>query len=370
MKLELNRKEFLKSWQLVESFEDTKNPNGVLVRASENGSVILKATDLKMSVSCIAEGVNVLEVGSKVIPASILGTMLRKSASDELLLSVDEAKGFLKSGNNRTRFNVISVENFPKIPESKNAKEMCEISAEILTKMVSEATSAASLPADFPKYMGTCNLRFQDNLVEAASTDGKRLAVSKCECVTQANEELLVLASNLSKVSKLCSSDMVKIFADDATVWFACGYYEFALRRIDSAFPKYEKLINDETKTVLRVSIKELLKVIDRIDIIAGTTPFHLMILQIDPSGELKISAKAPETGIASETLSANVEGEFLQVGFNVKFFVDGLKALGADEALIEFSGDETQTRMKHENFLYMVMPTRLSEQDKIIDEE
>ena len=147
MKLEISRKEFLRSWQLVENFEDVKKPNGIFVAVSENGNVTLKATDFKMSVNCIAEGVNVLEAGQAVLPATVFGSMLRKSASDDLLLSVNSSKGFLKSGSNKTRFTVVPVENFPNLPLITNGKGVCEISSEAFNKLVFEATSAASQPA-------------------------------------------------------------------------------------------------------------------------------------------------------------------------------------------------------------------------------
>ncbi len=60
-------------------------------------------------------------------------------------------------------------------------------------------------------------------------------------------------------------------------------------------------------------------------------------------------------------------------MGFNVAYFMDGLKALGNEQAVIEFSGEEGQTRMKRdgsEDFLYMLMPARLSTQDAITEEE
>ena len=61
-----------------------------------------------------------------------------------------------------------------------------------------------------------------------------------------------------------------------------------------------------------------------------------------------------------------------MKVGYNATFFIDGLKALGDGDIVIEFSSDEGQTRMKRvddSSFLYMLMPTRLSHQD-IADDE
>ncbi|MBQ6418959.1 MAG: hypothetical protein IJJ91_09825 [Synergistaceae bacterium] len=117
----------------------------------------------------------------------------------------------------------------------------------------------------------------------------------------------------------------------------------------------------------------DLNSTLERIDIIAKTTPAHIMAMALNPNGELRITARAPELGTARETLQTTIEGGELQVGFNVAFFMDGLKALGGEQTVIEFSGEEGQTRMKREgsdDFLYMLMPARLSTQDAITEEE
>ena len=89
--------------------------------------------------------------------------------------------------------------------------------------------------------------------------------------------------------------------------------------------------------------------------------------------GRASCRERDPEMGTTSEILEANVEGNYLQVGYNVGYFIDGLKALGGGEAKIEFSGEEGQTRMyrnESNDFLYMLMPARLSSQDKISEDE
>ena len=60
-------------------------------------------------------------------------------------------------------------------------------------------------------------------------------------------------------------------------------------------------------------------------------------------------------------------------MGFNVGFLQDGLRALGSGEIRLDFNGGEGQTRLLREDskdFLYMLMPTRLSPQDLLEDEE
>jgi DNA polymerase-3 subunit beta len=82
---------------------------------------------------------------------------------------------------------------------------------------------------------------------------------------------------------------------------------------------------------------------------------------------------KAPETGAVEEILEGKIEGEPLTVAFNVGFLLDGLKALYGDRAFVSFNGPEgqmTMLRPGETDFLYMVMPIKLTENDLSFEEK
>ena len=381
MKLEIERQDFLKAWQNAEKLTASKSASesakGVLITASEDSTVTLEATDLSTSIRCRAKGANVVEPGKAVIPAAIFGGMIRKLDTEEFMLEVNTTRGFLNAGRNKMRFAVMSSETFPNIPESSSAEVICEIAAPVLAKIITEGSSAASQPQDFPKYLGTCLLRASEGQLTAVSTDGKRLALSKAACMVSKDDDLLLPANALKDLAKNIASlgedSMVRLLADGSMAWFGLEASEYSLRRIDSSFPKFERILNDEQYTTLRINAGDLMPVLERIDIIAKTTTAHIMSISMNPGGDMRITARAPELGTASETLQPEITGEYLQLGFNVSYFMDGLKALGSEQAVIEFSGEEGQTRMKRDgsdDFLYMLMPARLSTQDAMTDEE
>ena len=381
MKLEIERQDFLKAWQNTEKLANSKSTKesagGVLITASEDNTVMLEATDLRTSIRIIAKGANVLEPGKAVIPAQIFGGILKKLDANDLVLDVDSSRGLLNAGSNKMRFSVISPEMFPKILGSEEGEMICEIPAPVLAKLIVEGSSAASQPQDFPKYLGTCLLRTSGGVFMAVSTDGKRLSLAKASCEASKDDDMLLPSPALKDFGKNIASckdeDTVMILADGSMAWFIIGGTEYSIRRVDSAFPKFERILNTEVRTTLKIKSNELYSVLERIDIIANTTPAHIMAMALQPNGELRITARAPELGTASETITADIDGGYLQLGFNVGYFMDGLKALGSEQAVIEFSGEEGQTRMKRdgsEDFLYMLMPARLSSQDAMTAEE
>ena len=312
-----------------------------------------------------------------MIPAAIFGAVLKKLDADDLVLEVNSERGFLNAGSNKMRFAVIPPETFPNISGSSEGENVCELPAPLLAKLIAEGSSAASQPQDFPKYLGTCLLRTSEGVLMAVSTDGKRLSLSKTPCAASKDTDILLPAQALKdfgrNIASLGAEDTVRILSDGSSAWFVLEDAEYSIRIIDSAFPKFERILNADRHTTLRINSKDLYAILERIDIIAKTTPAHIMAMALQPNGEMRITARAPELGTASETVAANIEGGYLQVGFNVGYFMDGLKALGSEQAAIEFSGEEGQTRMKREgsdDFLYMLMPARLSTQDAMTAEE
>ena len=71
MKIELDRLEFLKAWQMTERSSNTKSTisaiSGILITASEE-QTYLEATDFKTAIRCSAQGIRT--VTSKIGRAS------------------------------------------------------------------------------------------------------------------------------------------------------------------------------------------------------------------------------------------------------------------------------------------------------------
>ena len=405
MKLELDRSEFLKAWQTAEKYTAAKSTmeslNGIRITAGENNTITLEATDLASSVKCSAQGCTVIDPGQAVLNANIFGNILRKTTAKTLTLTTDPERGTLTSGKSRSRFAVIPADSFPSIPESSGAEPICSIMADELGKIITEGSAAASAPSDFPKYMGTCLLRTAGQYIIAVSTDGKRLALSQKLCTVIKEEDLLLPAAALKELAKLLNNDgTVEVLADGSMVWFrlereiplkddseASGetegaeapvqtvreISEFSIRRIEAAFPKYERILNNEVKTMIKLSKSSLLSAVDRMAVYAKNSPAQVMAMFIKPEGELRVTARAPEMGTTEDVLDSAVDGDAMQIGFNVNYFLDGLKAVNSEEVIIEFSDEEGQTRLLRDegkDFLYMLMPIRLTAQDIVSDDD
>ena len=381
MKLEIKRQDFLKALQTAEKIAASKAiaefVSSVKINAGDDGQVTIEATDLKTTVKSkvSSEGVSVIESGTGLLPLTVLGGMLKKYKCDTAMIEVKDTKGVLIAEGSKTKFPTVPVDMFPNVPESAGAEAVCEISASDLSRIITEGAVASSQPQDFPKYLGTCLLRTEEGRLKAVSTDGKRLSVSEVICNVSRDEDVLLPSGAVKELARQMASyenENVRILSDGSTVWFALENVEFSIRKIDANFPDYKRILSNETNTTLNIPCDKLMSAVERVDIIAKTTIPHVMVMDMNPEGKLKLTARSPEFGVAGEYLEAEITGNPLQIGFNSAFFLDGLKSVGSGDVIIEFSSNEGQTRMKRKDddtFLYMLMPSRLSQQDLADDE-
>jgi DNA polymerase-3 subunit beta len=239
-----------------------------------------------------------------------------------------------------------------------------------------EGSIASSPTDDFPKYLGACLLQLKDGALRVISTDGHRLSLSKHLCEGTTEADLLLPVLPLRELQRLLSSVganvPIRILYDGSLTWFQMGQVEFSIRRVESSFPNYEKILNPNTTTTMSIQRNELLSALERIDIIVRSHT-RIVVTHLSPGGPLKLTGKAPELGTAVELLDATIDGEPLKAGFNVAFLQDGLKSLDFDVIKMNLNGEAGQMTLRREgtdDFLYMLMPVRTSEQDMLDPED
>ena len=94
----------------------------------------------------------------------------------------------------------------------------------------------------------------------------------------------------------------------------------------------------------------------------------HTARFKIVPGGELQpgtveITAQSAEIGSNEATLDATIEGNSLEIAFNVKYLVDVLSVMETPNVALETSAATSPGVVRPvglEDFLYVVMPMRI----------
>ncbi|GAB1400553.1 DNA polymerase III subunit beta [Aminivibrio sp.] len=384
MRLQINKSEFLKSWQITERSTSSKSTinalTGIFIktRDSEDGNtVLLEATDLKTSIKSISRGVLVEEEGEAVLPVRIVGELFKKAPTNIFTVSVDDGRGTIIAGRNRYKFTTYPSKEFPTLPVLESASFFCSLTASELLRIISEGTVACTQGEEFPKYLGTAFFQLRERELRIISTDGRRLSLAKgYPSEVSSDGEFLLPIQGIKELQRLLGAlsgeTPIRILNDNTLVFFQMGSIEFSVRRVEAVFPDYEKIMNPNSTTVLEIDRSALTEALERVDIIVRDYT-RMVIFRLSPQGDIILQGKAPETGAVEEVLEGKIEGEPLTVAYNVGYLLEGLKALYGVSVLMSFNGTEghlSMLRPDEKNFLYMLMPIKLKKEDLSFEEE
>ncbi len=373
MKLVIDKAAFLKSWTLAERNVASAGGMNVLcavrVKADENG-VELYATDVRTSIICRVQGVAVLEAGEAIFPVKGVGDLFRKAATKEFTLQVEEGKATLVAGKSRSRFSTFPAVDFPDIPTSASASLFCKIQSKELVELLERGTLAASQTEEFPLYLSSAWFEVQGENLKIVATDNRRLSLGLGSVQEGSQGGALLLPmkgiKDLVRVLGVFSSETVlDILFDDSQVYFAAEGVEFAVRRVESRFPPYEKILPKSASTHLVIDRLELFSALDRLDVVVRAYN-RTVVLDLKTGGDCIMTAWAPEFGRAVEEISCSIDGDPLKIGVNSRYFMEGMKVISDSMVDISFNGQDGHLAIRKVNsddYLCLLAPVELDKE-------
>ena len=374
MKLAVNKKQFLGSWSLAERSTSAGGTvsilSSILIKASAE-SVILQATDIKTSVICRAAGVTVLEPGEAAFPIKMVSDLFKKAPGEEFTLDVDGGKVVLKAGRSKYNFSTYPVSEFPALPSSDEADVFCSIPAGELAKVLDEGTLAASAGEEFPLYLSSANLQIISSRLNIVSTDTRRLALSAAPVLDgKEGESALLPMKGIKELQRILGSltpeTEVKVLFDGAQFYFKTDTLEFTVRRVESKFPPYEKILPKHSTLDVLTDRGELISALERVDVIVRDFN-RMVVLDMAPESPFVLRGKAPDFGQAKEEIEAETTGDKLRIAVNSKFFLEALKVLRDPQVKLSFNGQSGHMSVRRgdgDDFLCLIAPINLSEDE------
>ncbi|HRW86975.1 MAG TPA: DNA polymerase III subunit beta [Thermovirgaceae bacterium] len=374
MKLLVDKAKFLKIWSMAERSAGHRSTisvlSGVKCEASAEG-VALKATDLKTSINCLADGVEVLSEGSAIFPVKNIGEFFKKAPGDTFTIEVDKGKATVISGSSVYSFSTYPVSEFPKLPSSDKAEPFFKAVCMDLRRLLEEGTFSGSPSEEFPQYLSAGLVQTDEERVKVVSTDGRRLSLSQGTVTVDGEpDQVLLPLAGLRELQRSLSTvegdEEIRVLKDDSQVYFRTGTMEFSVRRVESRFPPYEKVLSSDRTSWLTIDRELFIEALERVEVVVRDFS-RMVVFMLSPGGTLKMQAKAPEVGEAFEEIPGDCDGEPLKIAFNVRYLLEGLKALHGTVAHLSFNGPNGQmtlSRPREDSFMYVLMPITLPEEE------
>ncbi|MEL7053140.1 MAG: DNA polymerase III subunit beta [Cyanobacteria bacterium J06634_6] len=309
--------------------------------------------------------------GSITLPAKLLGDIVSRLPNEDIDISEDEDEPVVTLACSAGRYQVrgLSAEDYPSLPEIASA-ETVKISADALIEGLRGALFATS--TDETKQVLTgIHLTATDQSLEFAATDGHRLAVVQTidESGASANLDMKVTIPGkaLRELERIlqgyASSEPVAFKLDPTQVVFDLGQQRITTRLLEGQYPNYRQLIPNKFERQLTLDRKQFMSSLERIAVMADQRN-NIVKLSIDSDQQsLTLSVEAQEVGSGLENLPAQVTGDSLDIAFNVRYLLEGLKALPASEIQIQCNtatSPSVLTPLGGSKLTYLVMPVQI----------
>ncbi len=345
---------------------------GNVLVATENGQLRLSATNLEMGISCWI-GTKIEEDGSTTIPARTFVDLVNTLPNDrvDMELTVRTQTLNVRCGAFNNDIKCIDAQEFPPMPPP-DLDDGLSLNVEDLRDMINQVTFAASTDDARPVLTGVL-LEIDGGELTLAAADGFRLSVRTAHLSSPSAGPIRVIipARALSELSRVISNgdETVSMILppNRGQVIFRSKSVEVVSQLIEGTFPDYKGIIPTGYATRSVLPKDAFLKACKAADIFAREAA-HSARLNINPGSELtpgtmEVSATAAETGSNETVVDGTIEGEPIEIAFNVRFLVDVLSVLNTPNVALETTNSSSPGLIRavgNDDFIHVIMPMHL----------
>ncbi|XHX75854.1 MAG: DNA polymerase III subunit beta [Stenomitos frigidus ULC029] len=355
--------------------------NILLVADQELQQIKLSAFDLSLGIQTSFPA-DVITGGTLTLPAKLLTDIVSRLPDGDITLESGNEEtadaNFLTTltcASGRYQVRGMGADEFPELPVVE-AGQVIRLSVESLIEGLRSSLFSAS--SDETKQVLTgVHLTMQPDGLEFAATDGHRLTVvqtvnaeaAETGDVAKAAEKALdvtIPAKALQELTKMLERQTgsdVAVHFDQSQVVFEWTDQRLTSRLLEGQYPNYRQLVPRQFSRQITAERRLLLSALERIAVLADQKN-NIVKLTLDSTSQLlSLSVDAQDVGSGKETIPAQITGDDLDVAFNVKYLMDGLKTIATTEIQIQLNTATSPaivTPLGSIKMTYLVMPVQV----------
>lgn len=376
MKLVCNQSDLSTNMTLVSRAVPSRPTHPVLANVlleadAQTQQVSLTAFDLSLGIRTNFPA-EVETGGAITLPAKLLNDIVARLPQGEITLE-DEATEVpfcvtITSTCGRYQVHGMGVDDFPELPILES--EAIALPAEALLEGIKGSLLAASTE-EAKQILSGVHLSVSQDTLEFAATDGHRLAVVQTANETLETEELpdfevTIPAKALRELERMLGtrqSELLTLNCDRGQIVFEWADQCLTSRTLEGQYPAYRQLIPLDFQRQVTLDRRQLLSALERIAVMADQKN-NIVKFNIDSDNqEIALSVNAQDVGSGRELLQAQISGESLDIAFNIKYLMDGIKGIGTSEIQIQLNEPITPvilTPLGGLKMTYLIMPVQI----------
>ncbi|HIW75894.1 MULTISPECIES: DNA polymerase III subunit beta [Gordonibacter] len=366
MKFSINQSELQNALSVVLKGVSTRSTlpilSGVYLDV-QGDSLTLQTTDLELSVQYTVAAL-VEEPGRAVVPGKLFADIVKNLPDAAVHVDADEESAVITCDTASFSIKALDPEDFPGFPHV-DVTQRIEIPFTQFSSMVRRVARVVSKDESRAILTGVL-ITLEDNHLKMVATDSYRLAITETELENATADEFqaVIAGTFLQDLAALPKTDSpVALALAENQIVVTYQDTVFVNRRLEGNFPNYRQLLPESYTTRVSMPVEHLIAAVKRSSLLGqSSSPVRFDINVASQTTQL--SSVAQDVGSAQETIACTGEGEDVEIAFNYAYLLDGLAAIGAEEVFLEVQSSLKPGIFKapsDENFLYLVMPVRIS---------
>lgn len=334
---------------------------GILLSA-KNDKLKLTGYDLEIGIETYTQA-EIIEEGEIVVNSRLFGDIIRKLPDSFVEIETDSENNiYINCLNSKFKIKGDSSTEYPRLPEV-NKDELYNIPQDLLKNMIKQTVFAISQDQTKPILMGEL-LEIIDGEVSLVAIDGYRLAVRTVQVNNVLNNAKVIIPGKalIDLNSLLSNEENIQLGFDYKNAIFIIEDTKIITRLLEGDFIDYKKLLPREYNSKIKLNTRELLNSIERASLLSQSEKNNLIKLSIRDNS-MAITSNT-DKGNVYEEVKLDLEGDYLDIAFNSRYFIEGLKNIESEEIYIEFTTNINPCIIKPADevqYTYLLLPVRIS---------
>lgn len=344
--------------------------------STDNGRLKLSATDLEIGINCWI-GAKVEEDGATTVPARSfidwVNSLPPERIDMELVVRTQTLN--LKCARYEANLKGLDAQEFPLIPsvgspELTTGEEgggQITLEPDTFRGMIEQVVLAAATDESRPILTGVL-AKFEGNQLTLAAADGFRLSVRTTRLPAETQPASVIIpARALAELARISADEeaiTMVITPARNQVLFHTANVDLVSQLIEGNFPDYQQIIPKGCATRTVVNTNGFLRACKTANIFARDAA-NIVRVQIAPGGELApghmtIAATSAELGDNVGEIDASIEGDEIEISFNVKYLIDVLSVMDTAQVALETTTTSSPGVIKpvgDADFVHVIMP-------------
>ena len=335
---------------------------GILCKATDR--LTLTGYNMETAITYVVDA-EVSGEGACVLPARLFGDIIRRLPEGPVTVVVDENyKVSIRAGYASFTISAESAQDYPELPDVAEGRNL-RIPQSAMKDLISGTIFAVSENQGRPIHTGV-KFEIDGEKISAIAVDGFRLArrTYHMEEATGKNLQFVVPAQGLKEVEKILqdTDDFVAFTLGSRHILFQLGEATVICRLLDGEFLDWKKVVPTNSPIKLVANVAELSSAIERVGLIVSEkqkSPVRCVF-----SDQVLNLRTNTTIGAAEDRCSIAGNGKDLEIGFNVRYLIDALRAIPSEEVALELTNGLSPIVMtpvdEKLDYSYMVLPVRI----------